>query len=103
MKKNLEHKILNMDDTEAMLQPGVPLTIKHCVLEAVLASNPGTTAEEKSRRWGLAQKMRKGGIVNITVDEAALIKSASEIHPVLLYGQIVDWLEKDEDAPQPAE
>ena len=99
MKKNLDTKILNMDDTDAMLQPGVPLTIKHCVLEAILASNPSTTAEEKSKRWGLAQKMRKGGVINITVDEAALIKTASEIHPTLLYGQLCDWLESnDEDA-----
>lgn len=96
MKKNVDKKIYNMDGTDAMLKPDVPLTIKHGIQEALLASTPATTAEEKSRRWGLAQKTLNGGIVNITVDEAALIKSASEIHPILLYGQICDWLESND-------
>lgn len=99
MKRDVDVKIYNMDGTDALLKQDVPLTIKHCLHEALLASTPSTTAEEKSRRWALARKINKGNLIDFTICETELIKSSSEIHPTLLYGQIYDWLEsppKDE-------
>lgn len=93
MKKDLDTKIFNMDGSDAMLSPEVPLTIKHCIQEALLNACPTATAEEKSRRWGLARKSCNGGMINITEAEAQLIKVSAEIHQTLLYGQIVDWVD----------
>lgn len=98
MKKNLEVVFQNMDGTEITMQDKTPLTMKSALLECLLATPPSMVAEEKSRRWQLCQKIRKGNTINITIEEAALIKKAAgEVNVTLVYGQIEDWLEGGDD------
>lgn len=51
-------------------------------------------AEEKFRRFSLWKKLPEAGEVDLTVDEAQLIKTCCIVFSVLAYGQMVEFLDQ---------
>lgn len=52
------------------------LTLKDTAIEALLASSPEQTGENKFKSYKLAQKVSQGGDVELTVEEVSQIKEA---------------------------
>lgn len=95
MKKDFEVTLTNLDGTPSLLQGDKPLLMRFVVHEGLLNTDPQMTVEEKTVRWRLVQKTLNERFVNITVEEAALIKKSVSGLPILLMGQVFDWLESD--------
>lgn len=84
-------KDLNGDD---VLQDGKSVPLSEPIVNALLAKPHDMPGTEQMTRWVLAKKIHKAGEVEITVEEAELIKSAAaqSLSMILVVGAIHDFL-----------
>jgi hypothetical protein len=99
---NLE-KIVVDGVTRFMVKDPQVLTLKLAVINAfgnIMDRDKGISAENVVKAFGIVTKIRKGGDVEIDVDEAALINErVRALYNILIAGQIAAILSKD---PEPA-
>jgi hypothetical protein len=90
---DLSHQIINEKGEPAVDETGAPASLKTVLGRAVLtdtADNAGT----KLQRFELWLKLRSAALaVELTTEEASLIKQASSIYSTLVHGQVVHWIE----------
>ena len=74
---------------------GENLTMRDLAVRSLMAPSDVVTAENKARRFAVAQKFyRSSRKVDLTVDEAAFVKEcAGEPLIALAFGRLCDWLE----------
>jgi hypothetical protein len=75
----------------------VPLTLAAVSVAALLAdyNNEQPTADEKVRRWKLAQKIHGASEITLAIDDVVLIKKLIGIaYAPLVVGQAFEMLEK---------
>lgn len=80
MELNFDAKVKSIEGKDLMIVNAAnkeePATLKWVAVEALMANprNDNADGQEKIRRYTLAQKIHKGGIVNCTTEEIALMK-----------------------------
>lgn len=75
-----------------------PLSMRDFLCGCLFLYQDSTTPDEKYMAWKLLNKINVPGRVDITVEEAALIKKASSPRSQAgIFGQIVDTIEGKED------
>lgn len=97
MLKDFDQPVLNITG-EPVKDGGVTLYFKDIIAkEMILPANRDERipADVSLKRYALAQRIINGGVVDISVDEAAIIKKAFESYAPLIYGRIVDFVEGD--------
>ncbi|PTN08031.1 hypothetical protein C8N47_11171 [Mangrovibacterium marinum] len=91
--KTLEGKALQepVDETGRIFKD---VTLKGVCSSALVNSHEGS-GEEKAKAWELACRIIAGADkpVELTVEEAALIKKRIEGYPVIIYGQAAGMLD----------
>lgn len=111
MKLNLNQQIYGMDSKPLNLQPDKSkpdkfMTLKDVCVESCLIPEEKDTTKEKYDKYDLYKKFNSAGlkgIVELSIDETALIKKLIETHkPVLIMGQACEMLEEAtvEDKPK---
>jgi hypothetical protein len=94
MQLDLSHQITNIDGTPAVDETGQPAELKTVLSKALLAEPANPTPTSKLARFELYLKLKFSELkADITTEEATLLKEAASIYPVLVYGQIVHWIE----------
>lgn len=95
MQLDLSHQITNLDGTAATDETGAIAQIKTVLQKALLTEQSAqTSAAQKMARFELYLKLKFSKVMaDISTEEATLLKEAASIYPVLVYGQIVHWIE----------
>jgi hypothetical protein len=86
--------LINIDGTEGKEESGKPAYIKTAFINALLSDPQGITTADKAKRFALFLKLQKDESPDLSVDELALLKSAIEVFPTLVYGQLAAFLEQ---------
>lgn len=94
MQLDLSHQITNVDGSPATDETGQPAELKTVLSKALLAEQPNATPISKMARFELYLKLKFSELkAEISTEEATLLKEAASVYPVLVYGQIVHWIE----------
>lgn len=82
-------------DGAPILQNGEPVPVSEPIVNALLAKTHEMPGTEQLTRFDLAKRINKAGEVDITPEEAALMKDAAAKHlsMILVVGFIRDFLE----------
>lgn len=73
---------------------GPPMTLAYAACEALLALKPTDTGIDKAKCYRLAMAIVNGGTVNLTPEDAALIKAKiGEIYAPIIVGRAFDLLD----------
>lgn len=93
MRYNLDLPILQIDGTE--FEP--PMRLVTTVFSSLVTAMRGDeqlTGEQKLAHYALAQRIHKGGIVDLKAEEVAIIKErAGKLFFTQVYGRLVELLE----------
>lgn len=93
MQYDLSHQLVDEQGKPATDETGSPAALKTVLSRAVL-TDTADNAVTKLERFEVWLKLKASElIVDLTNEEAALIKKASSVYPTLVYGQIVKWVE----------
>lgn len=96
----LNHSVVIVDFIGNPMKSGEnDLTFRDLVIMTINNGDPNERigAEKKAKIFGLCTKFYRGKFVNLTVDEAALIKErAGELATPMAYGRLCEWLEGEE-------
>lgn len=108
---DLEGKPIPQWDTNELGQPKTDgkgglvskgdLTMRDAAIAALSSQDPKETigAELKARIFSLSIKFYKGRKINLTIEEAALLKErAGGTLSMLVYGRLCEWLEGETPA-----
>lgn len=83
----------NADGTPA--KDGDQVATVQKALENALVTDPKElTSAQKVARYKLFQKISGNSVVDLSIDELATAKTAVEIYPTLVYGQVLAYLEQ---------
>lgn len=94
MIHDLTHQITDEVGSPAIDETGKPAALKTVISRALLQEPQGTPTASKLARFELFLKLKAAALeVDLSSEEATLIKEASSIYPVLVFGQIVHWIE----------
>lgn len=74
---------------------GKDITQSMLVWNNLMGWQRDASEDEKLKMYRLACKLEKGGDVDLSVDEMALVKKVSGVLPPLSMGQIFDALERE--------
>ena len=96
MKRNLDQVMTGLDGEEFEDKA----TLKQLcfgALSAPLDDDPRMPIDKKMKQYGLIQKVHKGGEVDLTAEEIALIKerAAKAFKNIIVFGRLVDALESE--------
>lgn len=90
---DLAHQIVDGDGEPAKDADGNLVPLKKVLSQAVLADT-AHNAESKLERFELWLKIRSANLkLELTTEEALLLKEASSVYPTLVHGQLVRWIE----------
>lgn len=93
MLYDLSHQIVDEKDAPALDEKGQPADLKTVVNRALL-TDTADNAKSKFERFELYLKVKAAKVaVELTAEEAKLIKDASSVYPTLVMGQLVHWIE----------
>jgi hypothetical protein len=98
MKYDLTHTLVDSDGNPA-LENESPVTVKTAFVRALLADVSPTGAplspDDKLKRYQLFKKIggSREDTVDLTVEEAAMLKTAAGVFPALVYGQLADFID----------
>lgn len=93
MEHDLTHQIVDEKGSPAVDESGKPAELKTVISRAVL-TDTATNAASKLERFELWIKLKAAGLsVDLSTEEAKLIKDASSVYSTLIHGQIVHWIE----------
>lgn len=102
-RMGLEKITIDGKDRYVVKDP-LPLTLKVACITAIgnpLEKDKGISAENVAKLFGVVMKIRNGGDVELTIDEASLLNERVRAHfNILVSGQIADILSAD---PKPAD
>ena len=99
MRKNFDGNILDLDGKEMKeTKPGsmeqTPISVKTICVNAILSNDEKRPGEEQIKRYQLAKRINKGGDVEVTAEEIALIKKAVAANfPPIVTGFVDEKLE----------
>ena len=94
---DLAHQIKNPDGSPALDETNKPVATKDVLAKALLSEPPNTTVASKMARFELWLKVKMADVkLEISTEEATLLKEASSVYPVVVYGQLVHWIEGKE-------
>lgn len=90
---DLSHQITDTDGNPAVDETGGPVPLRTVLSKAILADTQHN-ADSKLQRFELWLKIRAAALaLELTTEEATLLKEASSIYPTLIHGQLVHWIE----------
>lgn len=93
MLYDLSHQIVDEKDTPALDEKGNPAELK-TVLNRALLTDTADNAKSKFERFELYLKIKAAKLtVELTTEEAKLIKDAASVYPTLVMGQVIHWVE----------
>lgn len=96
MNKNLDTPVLRLDGQEYDDKPTFG-SVLFMSIQAALPDDQRIPTSEKMKLYRLAQKVVKGGIVDFSSEELALMKKrVEEALPTILMGTVVDMLDRDQ-------
>lgn len=99
---DLSHQIVDEHGEPAKDEAGKPAELKTVLQKVLLAETPNQTPTSKLARFELYLKLKFAELkVELTTEEALLIKEVSSLYPVLVFGQIVHWIEGKLHKDQP--
>lgn len=88
MKVNFDIELKDLDG-DRVVEGGKPIRVRDLITSALLQSEQGDEAEQKIKKWDLANKIHQGGDVDILPEDAALIKKlVGERYAPLVVGQV---------------
>ena len=96
MKRDFSTQLLDYADKPAK-QGEKALTMIDLTMMCIDGSDDkDSTGSEKARKFALAIKVFKGGIVDLNTEEIALLKQlADKVLTTLCYGRYIEFLDKD--------
>lgn len=101
MNKNLDTPVLRLDGQEYDDKPTFG-SVLFMSIQAALPDDQRIPTSEKMKLYRLAQKVVKGGIVDFSSEELALMKKrVEEALPTILMGTVVDMLDRDQVISSP--
>lgn len=106
MRIDTRATIKNYDGKDLTDEKQKPLTLRDVFAIALNAQLPNETipAEQKAKIYGLSVKLYQQHDVNLTVDEAALIKErVGQVYGPLIFGRVSDVLDRPEKEEKGAE
>lgn len=93
MLYDLTHQLVDDKGEPAVDETGKAASLKTILNRAILADT-ADNAKSKLERFELFLKLKAASFqVELTTEEAKLIKDASSIYPTLIHGQLVHWIE----------
>jgi len=93
MEYDLTHQIVDEAGDPAKDEKGNAAALK-TVLSRALLADTAENAKSKFERFELYLKLKLSELkVDLTNEEAKLIKEAASVYPTLVYGQLVHWIE----------
>lgn len=96
MKVDFSQAFVDLDGNP-IVDGGKPVTLGMMAAQALLAADPNTpeSGEDKARAYDVATRLYRGGEVDITVEDAALIKKKVGQHmTAIVVGQAYRMLEQ---------
>ena len=91
MKINFDTPLKDFDGKPIKINADTDGTLANVCVEALMAAAPGETAsgEEKLRRYQLASRLHAGGEVEISLEDAVLLKDLTgKVWPPIVVGQV---------------
>jgi hypothetical protein len=95
MKLRFDVPLVALDGTQLKDSTGAPVTLGDVAIACLLSGDPrASTAHQKVMAYDLAQRVYRGGEVELTIDEAKLLKDRiGELEGPLVVGQAMKLLE----------
>lgn len=94
MLYDLSHQIMDDKGAPAVDETGKPAEMK-TILSRALLTDTADNASTKLERFELWLKLKGAAVaLELSTEEAALIKSASKVYSTLIHGQLVHWIEQ---------
>lgn len=101
MKINVDGNVLTLDENPVRVDGGdgkvIDLTFKKVIVDSLLImgqKDAEVSGEEKLKRYKLAKTISQGGEVEVTTEEASLIKSqVNKVYSPLVYGRVHELIE----------
>ena len=97
MKRDFNQLLLDYADKPAKQGDKPTITMKDLTMVCIDGSDDkDSTGTEKARKFALAIKVFKGGIVDLNTEEIALLKQlADKVLTTLSYGRYMEFLDAD--------
>ena len=98
MKRDFSTQLLDYAEKPALKGEGKPIiTMIDLTMMCIDGSDDkDSTGTEKARKFALAIKVCKGGIVDLNTEEIALLKQlADKVLTTLCYGRYTEFLDED--------
>lgn len=106
MKRNFDAILKTLDGEDFKVENGAPLTLKKVCIGALGGALPGDDQMDGERKFGLyklADRINKGGLVDVTAEEIAALKARiARSYTVFAIGAAYTLLETEPAAEVPA-
>lgn len=101
MKINVNEELTSLDGSILIDESGKPLTVKNVLTISLISPTPNESlsGDEKYAHYDLSKRVHEAEPdLNVTVDEAVILKKRVGLfYGALVYGRIVDIIEKERE------
>ena len=95
MKRNLDQPMTDLEG-EPFADDATLKTICFAALAAQIHGDEAMPIDKKMKQYALLQTVNKGGVVDLTAEDIALIKErGNKIFPIIPFGRMCEMLEQD--------
>jgi hypothetical protein len=99
MKRNLDQVMLDLDG-KSLGDKATLKTVCFSAMVAPLEGDQAMTVEVKMKQYALLQAINKGGVVELTAEDIALLKArAAKCLMLVAFGRLCEMLEQEYHEP----